>query len=73
MHGYVNASHANDVDTRKSVSSCIIMAYGCLLAYQCKGQGVVTEDTCSAELIAACACADTMMWLRNVWMELGCK
>lgn len=68
VSAHADADHANDLDTRKSITGYAVSVDGCTVAYKSKMQGVVTDDACCAELIATAKCG--VQWLLAMLGEL---
>ena len=49
---YTDSDYAGDIETRRSTSGGIILAYGNLVTWFCEKQAVVTKSTTEAEYIA---------------------
>ena len=69
--GYVDAAHATDLPTRRSVTSTVFTLCGGAIAYRSKLQPTVSTSSTKAEFIAAVAAAKTAKYLRTVLAELG--
>jgi hypothetical protein len=69
--GYVDASHATDLPTRRSVTGTVFTLCGGAIAYRSKLQPTVSTSSTEAEFIAAVAAAKTAKYLRTVLAELG--
>jgi hypothetical protein len=67
----VDASHANDLRTRKSTTGYIFLLAGAAIAYRSKTQTVTATSSTEAEFIAAVLAAKCARYLRSVLRELG--
>ena len=67
----VDASHATDVKTRRSVTGLIVSLAGAAIAYKSKLQPTVATSSTEAEFIAAVQCAKVVKYLRSVLTDLG--
>jgi hypothetical protein len=69
--GYVDAAHATDLPTRRSVTGTVFTLCGGAIAYCFKQQPTVSTSSTEAEFIAAVAAAKTAKYLRTVLADLG--
>jgi len=69
--GYVDAAHATDLGTRRSVTGYVFMLVGGAIAYKSKLQATCATSSTEAEFIAAVHAAKTAKYLRSVLSELG--
>ena len=69
--GYSDASWANDLDDRKSVSGYIFMLSGGPISWRSKKQTTVALSTAEAEYVALAAAAQEAVWLRSVMKGLN--
>jgi ribonuclease HI len=68
---YVDASYAEELDTRKSTTGKIVFWGDNVISYKSKTQPIVTQSSFEAELMAISSVAQDILWLRNVLEELG--
>ena len=68
--GYVDASHAPCLQTRKSVGAYSIHLGGTTVAYKAKLQPTVATSSTEAESIAAVACAKELLHIRSILIQL---
>ena len=71
LHGYADASFADDVDTRRSTSGCCLMLNGAAVAWRSKLQPTTAVSTAEAEYVALCRAAQEAIHLRQLLEELG--
>ena len=71
LTGYIDAAHANDIATRRSVTGIVFTLCGAAIAYRSKLQPTVSTSSTEAEFIAAVSGAKTAKYLRTVLAELG--
>jgi len=71
MFVYVDADHAGDQATRRSMTGYIFMFNGTAVTWASKRPGIVTSSTCEAEYIAMAETAKKALWLRTFLRELG--
>ena len=71
LTGYVDAAHATDLHTRRSVTGLSFMLVGGPLAYKSKIQSTVSTSSTEAEFIAAVHAAKIAKYLRSVLFDLG--
>ena len=72
LKAYADADLGNDpFDHHKSVAGVVLQLNGCTFAWKSKKQGVVTEDTCSAEFVAASICSTLIVWIQNLCEEMN--
>ena len=69
--GFVDAAHATDVLTRRSITGLVFCLAGGAIAYKSKLQATVATSSTEAEFIAAVQAAKTAKYLRSVLHELG--
>jgi hypothetical protein len=69
--GYVDAAHATDLVSRRSVTGFVFCLAGGAIAYKSKLQATVSTSSTEAEFIAAVHAAKTAKYLRSVLTELG--
>jgi len=70
LHGYVDASYANNEDSRSTSGFCFKYGTG-LISWYSKKQPTVALSSAEAEYIAATEAAKEGMWLRVLLSELG--
>jgi hypothetical protein len=71
LTGFVDASHATCLRTRRSVTGFCLCLAGAAVAYKTKVQPTVATSSTEAELIAAVHAAKVTKYLRTVLRELG--
>jgi hypothetical protein len=71
LASFVDAAHAADPKTRRSVTGFTVMLSGAAIAFKTKLQKVVTTSSTEAELIAAVSAAKVVRYLRSVLTDLG--
>jgi hypothetical protein len=69
--GFVDAAHAVDVKTRRSITGLVFRLAGGAIAYKSKMQATVATSSTEAEFIAAVHAAKIAKYLRSVLEELG--
>jgi hypothetical protein len=69
--GYVEAAHATDVRTRRSVTGFVFTFAGAAVAYKSKLQSICATSSTEAEFLAAVHSAKTAKYLRSVLCDLG--
>ena len=69
--GFVDAAHATDLKTRKSVTGVRFCLAGGAIAYKSKLQATVATSSTESEFIAAVDAAKTAKYLRSVLADLG--
>ena len=69
--GYVDAAHATDLKTRRSVTGYVFTMAGGAIAYKSKLQPTVATSSTEAEFCAAVVAAKVAKYLRSVLKELG--
>lgn len=69
--GYVDAAHATDIKTRRSVTGIVFCLAGGAIAYKSKLQPTCATSSTEAEFIAAVHAAKIAKYLRSVLTELG--
>ena len=71
LAGYVDAAHATDLTTRRSITGLVFMFCGGPLAYKSKIQSTVSTSSTEAEFLAAVHAAKIAKYLRSIVAELG--
>ncbi|KAE8984838.1 hypothetical protein PR001_g23063 [Phytophthora rubi] len=67
---YADADFGSEKD-RRSITGFVLQLNGCTFAYKSKKQqSIITDDTCSAEFVAASECSNMIMWTHNLCKEL---
>jgi hypothetical protein len=69
--GYVDAAHATDLVTRRSITGIVFTLAGGAIAFKSKVQPTVSTSSTEAELIAAVTAAKLAKYFRSVLTELG--
>ena len=71
LYGFFDASHADDVDTRKSTIAYTFFFLGCALSWKSKLHTFVTTSTNHSELVAAAMAAREAKFLWKFFGALG--
>ena len=71
LAGFVDAAHAIDMLTRRSVTGYVFTFSGGAIAYKSKLQPTVATSSTESEFIAAVSAAKVAKYLRSVLTELG--
>jgi ribonuclease HI len=71
LAAFVDAAHAADPNTRRSITGFVVMYGGGPIAFKTKQQKAVTTSSTEAELIAAVSAAKVIRYLRSVLADLG--
>ena len=69
--GYVDAAHAGDLETRRSITGLVFCLAGGAIAYKSKVQATVATSSTEAEFIAAVHAAKIAKYLHSILRELG--
>jgi hypothetical protein len=69
--GYVDADHARDIDSRRSVTGYIFLLANGPVSWSSKQQASVALSSMEAEYMAASAACQEAVWLDRVLKELG--
>jgi hypothetical protein len=64
--GYVDAAHATDLVTRRSITGLVFVLCGGPIAYKSKVQPTVLTSSTEAEFIAAVQAAKIAKYLRSI-------
>ncbi|KAE9289225.1 hypothetical protein PF008_g25927 [Phytophthora fragariae] len=67
---YADADLGNEKDDRRSITGYVLQLNGCTFCYKSKKQPIMTDDTCSAEFVAASECSNMIMCTHNLCEEL---
>jgi hypothetical protein len=70
LAGYVDAAHATDLSTRRSITGLAFMLCDGPIAYKSKVQSTVSTSSTEAEFIAAVQAAKIAKYLRSILLEL---
>ena len=70
--GYVDASHATDIKTRRSVTGFVIMLCGGPIVFRSKVQTTVATSSTESEFIAAVTASKSVLYLRSILLQLDC-
>jgi hypothetical protein len=68
---YSDADHGGDKSTGKSTGAYVVKMGTGAISWQSKLQKIVTLSTTEAEYIAAVSAGQEILWLRNLFEELG--
>ena len=68
---YSDADYAGDGDTLRSTGAYTVMMGGGAVDWSSKLQPVVAQSTTEAEYVSATAAGQEILWLRNLFSELG--
>ena len=68
--GFLDAAHATDLRTRRSVTGCMLLFCHAAIAWKSRAQPVVATSSTEAEFCAAVSCAKAAKCLRFVLKEL---
>ena len=69
--GYVDASHATDIKTRRSVTGFILTLCGGAICYRSKVQTSVATSSTESKFVAAVSASKAILYLRSIMKELG--
>ena len=70
VYGFYDASHADDVDTRRSTMSYVFFYSGCLISWRSKLHSYVTLSTNNSEYCASAKAAREAKWLWKIFRFL---
>ena len=70
---YVDASHASDVDTRRSITGYIFFISGGPVSWQIRMQNSVALSSMEAEYMAASAATQEAMWQARLLEQMGMR
>lgn len=68
---YTDADHGGNPDNGRSTSGCVVMMGTGAISWSSRLQSLVTLSTTEAEYIAATSAGQEILWLRNLFTELG--
>ena len=68
--GLLDAAHATDLKTRRSVTGFVILFCRAAIAWKSRLQSLVATSSTEAEFYSAVTCAKVVKYLRNVLQEL---
>ncbi|XP_045507484.1 secreted RxLR effector protein 161-like [Colias croceus] len=69
--GYSDADYANDVISRRSMTGYVFMKSGAAITWSSQRQHSVALSTTEAEFMAACVATKELMWLKQLFCDLG--
>ena len=73
LKGYVDASYASDLDTRRSMTSYAFCLYGGLIYWRSTLQPITALSTTEAEYIGITKAVKEALWLKRLVAEMGMK
>lgn len=73
LHGYADATWADDRNDRKSNSGRIFYLNGGTVSWTCHKQSIVAQSSCEAEFISMAEAANEAKWLRQLLDEMHIK
>lgn len=68
--GFVDAAHATDLKTRRSVTGYVLLFALAAVAYKVRLQATVATSSTEAEFISAVSCAKDAKYIRSILTEL---
>ena len=68
---YCDADHGGDRDNKRSTSGMIVKMGTGAISWASRLQTIATLSTTEAEYVSAVSAAQEMLWLRNLFTELG--
>ena len=68
---YADADFGGDVDSRRSTSGMVVKMGTGAVSWSSRLQPIVTLSTTEAEYISATSAGQEILWLRNLFAELG--
>lgn len=68
---FADADFGGDVDSKRSTSSMVVKMGTGAISWRSRLQTIITLSTTEAEYISAVAAAQEIVWLRNLFSELG--
>jgi len=71
LHGYTDADHAGDLDTRRSTTGYCFINAGGIIPWSSRLQHTVAVSTAEAEYMAAAAGVKEALCIRKLWKDLG--
>jgi len=71
LHGYCDADHAADVDTRRSTTGFVFLVAGGAVSWCSKRQPTVAVSSTEAEYVASAAAVKEAMWLKHLLSDMG--
>ncbi|KAJ5752248.1 hypothetical protein N7520_009165 [Penicillium odoratum] len=71
--GYVDASHANDIPTRRSIDGCVFFYDGTPILWSSKRQQLVAPSSTCAEYIALDRATKDALYLSHLMKEMGIR
>ena len=69
LTAFVDASYANDVDNRRSVTGFVMFLSGGPISWSSTLQRVTAQSTAESEYIAAATCTKEIIWVRHLLRE----
>lgn len=68
---FSDADHGRNKDNGRSTSACVVKMGGGAVSWSSKQQTSVARSTCEAEYVSAASAGSEILWLRNLFTELG--
>ena len=73
LEGYVDASYAGDLDTRRSMTGYVFCLYGGPVSWRSILQPITTLSTTKVEYIGITKATKEALWLRRLVAKMGVK
>ena len=70
VYSYYDASHADDVDTRRSTLAYVFYFEGCIISWNTKLHTYITTSTNHSEYCAAAKAAREAKWFENLYTDI---
>ena len=71
IYVHVDSDHARDLDTRRSVTACIVFGNGTAVSWKSKMQPTVAKSSMEAEYMALCFATCEILSLNTTVMRIG--
>ena len=71
VYGYYDASHADDIDTKRSTIGYLFFFEGCVLVWSSKLHTYITTSTNHSEYCAAAKAARMAKFLETIFIAIG--
>ena len=71
LYAYVDADHARDIDTRRSVTACVFYLGDSQICWKSKLQQCVATSSMQSEYMALCSAYLQSLWLITIFRAIG--
>jgi hypothetical protein len=73
LTGYSDSDYAGDATDRRSTIGYVFLLYDAAVTWAARKQQSISTSTTEAEYVGLCNAAKEVIWLRNLFRDLGRK